>query len=169
MSRVSKSWRAASTHQTRSHSFSPVFWSVGWKPVGLLSEQWSLSNRRWLFTRPHAYEPPSSVPCLRVSPPLGTCCFKDGQQSEELLSVVKLRVGSLERHFSASRGLTQTPPHHCSTSEIRKPTCLGIFSYFKCHTFVFNGYFTSLLYTLSVKYIFMFSSMVLWAYINCSL
>lgn len=89
------------------------------------------------FTPRDTYKPPSSLPCLRVSPPLGTCCFKDGQQSEELPAVMKFRVRSLERHLSASWGHTHTPAAW---------THVGGFSLFLT---VLSGSFTTFVETLA--------------------
>lgn len=89
---------------------------VGWF-VTSRSALWIMKSVKPLltFTPRDAYKPPSSLPCLRVSPPLGTCCFKDGQQSEEMLAVVKFSqiVGAMSLGLLRAHTLLQ----HCSTYE----------------------------------------------------
>lgn len=142
--RESESWRAAScinTPNLRSLFLSCVL--VGWfessRPV-----LWIMKSVKppLTFTRQDAYTTPSSLPCLRVSPPLGTCCFKDGQQSEELLAVMKFGVRSLERHLSASWG------HADSAGHLTSDACWGGLSWMLLFLLVLLPPFVCVFYLL---------------------
>lgn len=107
------------------HSCVPVGWFVTSR-----SALWMMKSVKppLTFTPRDAYKPPSSLPCLRVSPPLGTCWFKDGQQSEEMPAIVKFSqiVGAM------SLGLLRAHTHSCSTAApMNSDTYWGI-SLFDC-------------------------------------